>query len=102
MTSVQVLPGDFSVVHHMCFEFQKFNPDLPMYTYEWVDVPRKPDGETMVWTGSQKPHYAAEGVAAVLGVPSDKMQGIWVRGPGSYGRGDAGDGVSESRTPPRP
>ena len=48
------------------------------------------DGVT-VWTGTQKPHYAAQGVAGVLGVPPDKVHAIWVTGPGSYGRNDAGD-----------
>jgi len=44
-----------------------------------------------LWTGSQKPHYAAEGVAKLLGLPLEKVRGIWVPGPGSYGRNDAGD-----------
>jgi nicotinate dehydrogenase subunit B len=44
-----------------------------------------------VWTGSQKPHYVRDGVAAMLGFPADKVRGIWVTGPGSYGRNDAGD-----------
>ena len=57
-------------------------------------VDYQPDGVSRLWTGSQKPHYAADGVAAVLGVPPEKMQGIWVRGPGSYGRGDAGDAAN--------
>jgi CO/xanthine dehydrogenase Mo-binding subunit len=48
------------------------------------------DGVT-VWTGTQKPHYAAQGVAGVLGLPVDKVHAIWVTGPGSYGRNDAGD-----------
>ena len=57
-------------------------------------VDYQPDGVSRLWTGSQKPHYAADGVAAVLGVTADKMQGFWVRGPGSYGRGDAGDAAN--------
>jgi CO/xanthine dehydrogenase Mo-binding subunit len=48
------------------------------------------DGVT-VWTGTQKPHFAAQGVAGVLGVPVEKVHAIWVTGPGSYGRNDAGD-----------
>lgn len=57
-------------------------------------VDYQPDGISTLWTGSQKPHYAAEGVAAVLGVKPEQMRGIWVRGPGSYGRGDAGDAAN--------
>jgi nicotinate dehydrogenase subunit B len=49
------------------------------------------DGEAVVWTGSQKPHYTRDGVAKMLGLPQDKVRGIWIPGPGSYGRNDAGD-----------
>jgi nicotinate dehydrogenase subunit B len=49
------------------------------------------DGEAVVWTGSQKPHYTRDGVAKILGLPQDKVRGIWLPGPGSYGRNDAGD-----------
>jgi CO/xanthine dehydrogenase Mo-binding subunit len=48
------------------------------------------DGATL-WTGSQKPHFARDGVARILGLPREKVHGIWVPGPGSYGRNDAGD-----------
>jgi CO/xanthine dehydrogenase Mo-binding subunit len=53
-------------------------------------VDARADGATL-WTGSQKPHYARDGVARALGLPQDKVHGIWVPGPGSYGRNDAGD-----------
>jgi CO/xanthine dehydrogenase Mo-binding subunit len=55
----------------------------------------KADGITL-WTGSQKPHYARDGVAALLKVPVDKVHAIWVQGPGSYGRNDAGDAVLDA------
>ncbi|HXZ51949.1 MAG TPA: molybdopterin cofactor-binding domain-containing protein [Burkholderiales bacterium] len=48
------------------------------------------DGVT-VWSGSQKPHFTQLGVARLLGVPPEKVHVIWVYGPGSYGRNDAGD-----------
>jgi CO/xanthine dehydrogenase Mo-binding subunit len=53
-------------------------------------VDARPDG-AILWTGSQKPHFARDGVARALGLPPDKVHGIWVPGPGSYGRNDAGD-----------
>jgi nicotinate dehydrogenase subunit B len=53
-------------------------------------VDARADGATL-WTGSQKRHFARDGVARVLGLSSDKVHGIWVPGPGSYGRNDAGD-----------
>jgi len=45
----------------------------------------------VLWTGSQKPHYGQLGVARLLGVPPEKVRAIWIPGPGSYGRNDAGD-----------
>jgi nicotinate dehydrogenase subunit B len=53
-----------------------------------VDV--KPDKVT-VWTGSPKPHYCRDGVAAILGVPADSVNGISMQSAGAYGRNDAGD-----------
>jgi CO/xanthine dehydrogenase Mo-binding subunit len=53
------------------------------------------DGAT-VWTGSQKPHFVQTGVARLLGVPLEKVRAIWVPGPGSYGRNDAGDAALDA------
>ena len=55
----------------------------------------RPD-RAMLWTGTQKPHYARDGVAALLGLPMDSVQAVWVSGPGSYGRNDAGDAVIDA------
>ena len=49
-----------------------------------------------IWTGSQKPHYARDGVANLLKVPVETVEAIWVQGPGSYGRNDAGDAVLDA------
>jgi nicotinate dehydrogenase subunit B len=35
-------------------------------------------------------------VAKLLGLPQDKVHGIWVIGPGSYGRNDAGDAAMDA------
>ncbi len=48
------------------------------------------------WTGSQKPHYVGEGVAKILGLPADRVHAIWIPGPGSYGRNDAGDAAMDA------
>ncbi|HWZ67127.1 MAG TPA: molybdopterin cofactor-binding domain-containing protein, partial [Stellaceae bacterium] len=45
-------------------------------------VDAREDGATL-WTGSQKPHFARDGVARALGLPQEKVHGIWVPGPGS-------------------
>ena len=52
--------------------------------------------QVTVWTGSQKPHFTRDGVAKILGVPPEKVRGIWVLGPGSYGRNDAGDAAMDA------
>src|SRR5213593_4182615 len=53
------------------------------------------DGVT-VWTGSQKPHFVQTGVARLLDVPPEKVRAIWIAGPGSYGRNDAGDAAMDA------
>ena len=58
-------------------------------------VDAKPDQAT-VWTGSQKSHMTREGVSKLLELPIDKVRGIWVPGPGSYGRNDAGDAAMDA------
>jgi nicotinate dehydrogenase subunit B len=55
------------------------------------------DGECTLYTSTQKPHYAAEGVAELLGLPRDKVRAIWMFGTGSYGRNDQG---TPRQTPP--
>ena len=54
------------------------------------------DNVATVWTGSQKPHQTRQGVARILGFPKDNVHGIWVIGPGSYGRNDAGDAAMDA------
>ena len=49
-----------------------------------------------VWTGSQKAHKTREGVAKLLELPVESVRGIWVPGPGSYGRNDAGDAAMDA------
>jgi CO/xanthine dehydrogenase Mo-binding subunit len=53
-------------------------------------VDAKRDAAT-IWTGTQKPHYCRDGVAAILGLASEQVVAHWLMGPGSYGRNDAGD-----------
>lgn len=52
--------------------------------------------EATVWTGSQKPHYTRDGIANLLGLPPEKVHAIWLVGPGSYGRNDAGDAAIDA------
>ena len=44
VTSMEILPGDLSVVHHICFSFEKHKPTTVYNRYEWVQVPRDETG----------------------------------------------------------
>jgi len=44
VTSMEILPGDASVVHHICFSFEKHRPTTVYNRYEWVQVPRDETG----------------------------------------------------------
>jgi CO/xanthine dehydrogenase Mo-binding subunit len=53
-------------------------------------------GEATVWTGSPKPHYCRDGVAAILNLPPEKVEAHSLAGSGAYGRNDAGDACMEA------
>src|SRR5579864_8545142 len=44
VTSMEILPGDASVVHHVCFSFEKHRDTTVYNRYEWVQVPRDETG----------------------------------------------------------
>ena len=44
VTSMEILRGDASVVHHVCFSFEKHKPTTVYNRYEWVQVPRDETG----------------------------------------------------------
>src|SRR4029453_10464482 len=44
LSSMEILPGDASVVHHICFSFEKHKPTTVYNRYEWVAVPRDGPG----------------------------------------------------------
>jgi nicotinate dehydrogenase subunit B len=54
------------------------------------------DGKATCWSGSQKTHFVRDGVAAILKLPTEDVRTIWVTGPGSYGRNDAGDAAMDA------
>jgi len=63
------------------------------------------DGEATIWTDSQKPWDSGTGAARLMaepvgdrrpGRPLYKVRSIWMPGPGSYGRSDAGDGAMDA------
>jgi hypothetical protein len=44
ITSIELLPGEASVVHHICFSFEKHKSSTVYNRYEWVAVPRDASG----------------------------------------------------------
>jgi CO/xanthine dehydrogenase Mo-binding subunit len=54
------------------------------------------DGKCTLYTSTQKPHYAAQGVAELLGLPRENVRAIWMFGTGSYGRNDQGDATADA------
>jgi CO/xanthine dehydrogenase Mo-binding subunit len=54
------------------------------------------NGEATVWTSTQKPHYARDGIADLLSLPPEKVRAIWMFGTGSYGRNDQGDATADA------
>jgi CO/xanthine dehydrogenase Mo-binding subunit len=63
------------------------------------------DGEVMVWTDSQKPWDSGTGAGRLMAEPVAgqrpgrspyEVRSIWMPGPGSYGRSDAGDGAMDA------
>jgi hypothetical protein len=44
VTSMEIVPGDASVVHHICFSFEKHKAATVYNRYEWVQVPRDETG----------------------------------------------------------
>jgi nicotinate dehydrogenase subunit B len=52
--------------------------------------------QATVWTGSPKPHYCRDGVAAILNLSPDKVEARSMAGSGAYGRNDAGDACMEA------
>jgi nicotinate dehydrogenase subunit B len=54
------------------------------------------DGQVTCWSGSQKTHFVRDGIAAILELSPDQVRTIWVTGPGSYGRNDAGDAAMDA------
>src|ERR1700726_879187 len=52
--------------------------------------------QATVWTGSPKPHFCRDGVAARLNMPPEKVEAHSMAGSGAYGRNDAGDACMEA------
>ncbi len=52
--------------------------------------------DATIWTSTQKPHYAQEGIADLLGLPVESVRVIWIHGTGSYGRNDQGDATADA------
>jgi len=49
-----------------------------------------------IWSGSQKPYYIRTGCAQITGLTPAQVHVMWIVGPGSYGRNDAGDAAHDA------
>ncbi len=56
----------------------------------------KMDGVTTVWSGVQKPHALQRGLAALVGVPVDRLRVVWAEDAGSYGRPGFADTAADA------
>ena len=72
VTSMQVLPGESSVVHHLCFDFQKHKPTTLYNTYEWLEIPRDDEGITKNHEGLGAGARPAEGIIVTREVGSSE------------------------------
>jgi len=59
----------------MCFEFQKYNPDLPFNVYEWMEVPRDERGDALVHDGTTGPKVGTVIRRAVGSTELTRFQG---------------------------
>jgi nicotinate dehydrogenase subunit B len=96
----EVSRGDLSAVMETAAKIHSAEYEWPFQSHSSMVgacavVDARSDSAT-VWTGTQKPHFAQLGVAKLLGLPPDKVRVIWTRGPGSYGRNDAGDATMDA------
>ena len=53
ITSVEILPGEPSAVHHACWDFYEHKPEYLYNTYEWVEIPPDEAGVSKTTAGSE-------------------------------------------------
>ena len=75
VTSVQILPGAPSVVHHLCFDFHNHKPATPYNVYEWVEVPRDDAGVSKIHDGSAQAIEGTVHTRAVGSTEETRRQG---------------------------
>src|SRR3989454_1558771 len=52
VTSAETMPGEASVIHHLCYHFEKHRPTTVYNRYEWMEVPRDEAGVSKKAGGS--------------------------------------------------
>jgi hypothetical protein len=50
ITSLEVLPGEPSAVHHICFAIRKHDPKTVYNRFEWQEIPRDAKGVATEWS----------------------------------------------------
>jgi len=74
ITSIEVLPGERSVVHHLCGVFQKHQPTTVYNQYEWMIVPRDEDGVSTDRRFGATGHSFEDGTIATREVGSTEVK----------------------------
>jgi nicotinate dehydrogenase subunit B len=97
---IQVANGDFDEGIKQAVRVIEGDYEFPTHSHSSTGpacgVADVRDGECTLYTSTQKPHYAAQGVAELIGLPREKVRAIWMFGTGSYGRNDQGDATADA------
>ena len=71
VTSAETMPGEASVIHHLCYHFEKHRPTTVYNRYEWMEVPRDEAGVSRKAGGSL---VMAEGTVLTREVGSSEVK----------------------------
>ena len=74
ITSMELLPGDRSVTHHICIAFKPHTPDVVYYVPTWTDKVRDADGSEIPDTRQQVTPSGANDTLQFCYVPGTQFQ----------------------------
>ena len=81
VTSMELLPSDPSVVHHICWHFEKHRPTTVYNRYEWLEVNRDEDGVRTADNRGGAGQFGAEGILVTRNAGSE----VTTKAPGRLG-----------------
>ena len=74
ITSMELLPGDRSVTHHICVAFKPHTPDVAYYVPTWTDKVRDADGSELPETRQQVTPSGTNDTLQFCYVPGTQFQ----------------------------